>query len=113
MENKKTIETLGPVESFVCPQCGQSLGIEFYTYGATIYAVEDSETGDDIEISDAGDSYSELAMFRCALCHEPVSSQQDFYCKDCGVTHKRGTMLLDRRCLYNYLKAIAVKERAE
>lgn len=35
------IETLGPVESFVCPKCGQSFGIEFYTYGATIYAVED------------------------------------------------------------------------
>lgn len=35
------IETLGPVESFVCPKCGQSLGIELYTYGTTIYAVED------------------------------------------------------------------------
>lgn len=106
---KKMIETLGPVESFVCPNCGQSFGIEFYTYGATLYTVEDNENGDGIEIGDVGDSDSEIAMFRCALCHEPVSAQQDFYCKDCGVTHKQGTMLLDRECLYNYLKAIAVK----
>lgn len=103
------IETLGLVESFVCPQCGQSFGIEFYTYGTTLYAVEDSETGDDIEIGDAMGTYSEIAMFRCACCHEPVRAQQDFECKSCGVTHKQDTMLLDRECLYNYLKAIAVK----
>ena len=109
MENKKTIETLGPVESFVCPNCGQSFGIEFYTYGATLYAVEDSETGDDIEVGDVLDTDSEIAVFRCALCHAPVRAQQGFECKDCGVTHKQGTMLLDRECLYNYLKAIAVK----
>lgn len=109
MENKKMIETLGPVESFVCPHCGQSLGIEFYTYGTTLYTVEDNDTGDDIEISDVVDSDSEIAMFRCALCHEPVRAQQDFECRDCGVTHKQGAMPLDRRCLCNYLKAIAVK----
>lgn len=109
MENKKTIETFGPVESFVCSNCGQSFGIEFYTYGMTLYTVEDNEDGDGIEISDVGDRYSEIAMFRCALCHEPVSAQQDFYCKDCGVTHKKGTMPLDHRCLCNYLKSIAVK----
>lgn len=104
------IETLGPVESFVCPQCGQSFGIELYTYGTTRYAVEDSETGDDIEIGDVVDTDSEIEMFRCALCHEPVRAQQDFECKFCGVTHKQGTMLLNRECLYNYLKAIAVKK---
>lgn len=103
------IETLGPVESFVCPNCGQSFGIEFYTYGATLYAVEDSETGDDIEVGDVLDTDSEIAVFRCALCHAPVRAQQDFECKACGVTHKQGTMLLDRECLSNYLKAIAVK----
>ena len=104
------IETFGPVESFVCPQCGQSFGIELYTYGITLYAVEDSETGDDIEVGDVMDTCSEIAMFRCAFCHEPVSAQQDFDCKFCGVTHKQGTMLIDRECLYNYLKAIAVKK---
>ena len=104
------IETLGPVESFVCPQCGQSFGIELYTYGTTLYVVEDSENGDDIEVGDVTDTDSEIAMFRCALCHEPISAQQDFDCKFCGVTHKQGTMLLNRECLYNYLKAIAVKK---
>lgn len=104
------IETLGPVESFVCPHCGQSFGIEFYTYGTTLYEVEDSENGDDIEVGDVMGTYSDVAMFRCALCHEPISAQQDFDCKFCGVTHKQGTMLLDRECLYNYLKAIAVKK---
>lgn len=103
------IETLGPVESFVCPHCGQSFGIELYTYGTTLYTVEDSANGDDITVGDVADADSEIAMFRCALCHEPVSAQQDFECASCGVKHKQGTMLLDRECLYNYLKAIAVK----
>lgn len=109
MENKKTIETFGSVESFVCPKCGHSLGIELYTYGTTMYTVEDNEDGDGIEVGDVIGSYSEISMYRCALCHEPVSAQQDFDCKFCGVTHKQGTMLLDLECLYNYLKAIAVK----
>ena len=104
------IETLGPVESFVGPQCGQSFGIALYTYGTTLYEVTDSENGDDIEIGDVMNTDSEIAMLQCALCHEPVRAQQDFECKFCGVTHKQGTMLLNRECLYNYLKAIAVKK---